>query len=95
MGTFLNWLAFTISMMTTDYATLIFAMAIMGLMATVRLQICLNYMYEVMKIESYTTFYTAVALGEGIIGVIVVLYFWFISKDIFSKIYFEYNMKII
>ena len=81
MGTFLNWLAFTISMITTDYATLIFAMAIMGLMATVRLQICLNYMYEVMKIENYTTFYTTVALGEGIIGVIVVLYFWLISKD--------------
>lgn len=47
-------------------------------------------MYEIMTKEHYRTFYTFVATSEGIFGLIVNLYFWFVSKNTQGILFFGF-----
>ena len=89
-GTLINFLAFTFLLLTESYAVLIICMTTFGMMATIRVQVGVNYMYESVRRDQYTTLYSIIAMGEGICGLYATLHFMFISKSYFGLLMVAY-----
>jgi membrane protein YdbS with pleckstrin-like domain len=68
-------------MFTTSYSVLILSQFVIGAMATVRVQIGVLYLSESLTKADYQVVYTTIAILEGFIGIVCVLYFMFFSKD--------------
>ena len=94
MGNVVQTLAYTVILMTKSYALLIVSMILLGMMSTVRLQVCVVYIYESMKKEHFTKTYAAIACFEGVLGLAAVLYFKFISKDYFWLLLSGYILQV-
>ena len=87
-----DFVALTMILQTKSYTILICCMVSMGMMATARIQVAVNYMYESMERKHYTTYYTCIAVGEGISGLIATCYFMFVSKQSFWVLFMCFVM---
>ena len=91
-GTIFDFLALTMILKTNSYTILIVSMFVIGMMSTERITVGVNYMYESMPRKNYTLFYTIIAMGEGLCGLIATCYFMFISKTSFWILFLSFCM---
>ena len=66
---------------TKNYNILIGAIFIIGSMSTIRMQVSIVYLYEIMMRQSWTLTYTLISLAESLVGLLAVLYFNYVSND--------------
>ena len=76
-----QFIAYTMIIATRSYTVLVAALILMGTMATIRTQVSVIYLYEIMKKKHYTLVFSCGASVEGLVGVLASLYFMYISKS--------------
>lgn len=74
---------------------LLVSLILLGMMATVRAQVSVNFIYESMRKDHFSKTYTLVAMSEAIVGVGAVLYFKYLSKDYFNLLLTGYIFHFI
>ena len=80
-------IGYSLLFLTHNYNVLILAMSILGMMATVQIQIGPFYFYECLKKEHFTTVISLLGCFEGTMGIIASLYFIFWNKHWFGLIF--------
>ena len=66
------------------YSILIISMTVLGMLSTIRSSVLTTWLYESMKKKHFTTSFAVGFLIEGVIGLMIVYYFLFISNDWFG-----------
>lgn len=82
-GSLLQLIAYTMVLTASSYSMLICAMSMLGLLSSIRVQVCLVYLSEHLKRDVWNVVILASSLFEAAIQVSVTLYFKYGSKDIF------------
>ena len=91
----ISTIGYSLLFLTHNYNTLILAMTILGMMATVRTQIGPVYFYECLRKDHYTALISLLGCFEGAMGIIGSLYFIFWSKNWFGLIFSGFMLQII
>ena len=86
--------ALGIMIFTDSYSRLIAAMIILGAMSTARMQVMSIYIYENMNKSNYTNMMTVTSMGQGLVGVGIVLYFTYVSKSAHWLLLIAFIMQI-
>ena len=81
LGFVITFASYTVLVLSRSYAVLVGCMFINGMMATIRVQVSVAYLYEVLSRDQYVLSYTLLAVFEGVSGVLGTLFFMFVSKD--------------
>ena len=95
VGYLITLLAYTTLVISTTYTLLIASLFVIGAMATIRVQVSVIYLYETLTRNDYRRVYTALAMFEGVAGVISTLYFRIVSKDSTGLIIIAYVMMLL
>jgi len=94
-GYIVTFLTYTVMFTSTSYSVLIGCMFVMGLMATIRVQVSVMFLYEIFSRAQYQRVYTSLAMFEGVAGVFAALYFKYLSKDANGLMFISYMMLCI
>lgn len=94
VGYTITLLAYTVLVISTTYELLIASLFVIGTMATIRVQVSIVYLYETLTRADYLRTYTALAMFEGVAGLLSALYYRYVSKDSMGLILTSYVMMI-
>lgn len=92
VGYTITLLAYTVLVLSTTYELLIASLFVIGTMATIRVQVSIVYLYETLTRADYLRTYTALAMFEGVAGLLSALYYRYVSKDSMGLILTSYVM---
>ena len=87
------FLAYTVLMFTESYSLFVAAFFICGVLSTVRIQVCIIYMFENMPGRSISTSMTVFFCLEAVLGIWGSVYFTWVSKDWFWFLLQGYVMQ--
>ena len=81
LGFLISFASYTVLVLSRSYVVLVLCMFTNGMMATIRVQVCIAYLYETLSRDQYVAAYTFLAVFDGFSGVLASLFFMFVSKD--------------
>lgn len=90
-----QFIAYTMLITTRSYTILVIALMLMGSMATIRTQVSVVYLYEIMKKQHYTFVFSCGASIEGLVGVLASLYFMYLSKSAMGLLTTAYVIQML
>ena len=93
-GNLIQLAALTVILFTTNYRIMIAAIMVLGMMATVRQQVTVVYLYENFRHHHYARVMGIDSCCQGAFGICGALYFMFISKSWFGLVFFSFCLSL-
>ena len=95
IGNLVSFLAYTGILLTTRYEMLIACIFTLGAMATIRVQISTLYFYELVTRKVYPRVSTVFATCGTMPGILIALYFKYMSKEAMTLLHISYSMLVV